>query len=143
MGAKPKGLSMQKGHILQFNCQSCQHPIQFSVFDLEEKKCEMSCSNCKKKYSFDDDTLKRQLKKFAALCRQIIESEEILGSTAVGIDIGDRHIKIPYKLLLTRLSSSLDLMIGDQPVSIEFRIEPGKDIADISKPSSPRGKNGQ
>lgn len=119
---------MQKGSRLQFCCQSCQKPIEFSVFDLEKNKL-VACENCDKNYAFADDTLIRQIKKFEALCRQIRDSEEILGNTAVGINIGERLVKIPYKLLLTRLSSSLDLTIGDSLVSISFRIEPGKDLS--------------
>ena len=38
--------------------------------------------------------------------------------------MGDRELKIPYKLLLTRLNSTLDLMVGDRPLTITFRIEP-------------------
>lgn len=119
---------MQKGHLLQFNCQSCQHPIQFSVLDLDKPNSLLCCTHCNKKYRFEEETLKRQLKKFASLCQQIHESEEILGNTSVGVDVGDRQIKIPYKLLLTRLNSTLDLIVGDQPLSILFRIEPIKDF---------------
>lgn len=125
-------MSMQKGHLLEFNCQSCQQPIQFSIFELDRENTQLTCSNCKKKYILNDETLKRQLKKFAALCRQLIESEEILGNTAVGVDVGDRHVSIPYKLLLTRLSSSLDLKIGNETLSIKFRIEPLRDTPQSS-----------
>jgi hypothetical protein len=114
---------MQKGHYLQFCCQSCQHPIQFSVFELE-KSAGISCSKCNLLYDFMDDELLRQLRKFENLCRQIQLSEEILSNTSVGIFIGDREVKIPYKLLLTRLNSNLDLMVGDRPLTITFRIEP-------------------
>lgn len=118
---------MQKGHLLQFNCLSCKHPLNFSVFELDTKKGLLQCSCCEKKYALNDETLKRQLHKFAALCQQLVESEEILSQTAVGIDIGDHHIKIPYKLLLTRLNSTLDLKFGTEVISIVFRMEPLKD----------------
>jgi len=121
---------MQKGHLLQFNCQACQKPIEFSVFELDKDDARLQCPHCKRKYCFQDETLKRQLKKFEDLCLQLIESEEILSNTAVGIDIGEHSIKVPYKLLLTRLNSHLDLMIGDQPLSISFRLEPLKDLPD-------------
>lgn len=119
---------MQKGHLLEFNCLSCKQPIHFSVIRLDQEETTIPCNCCEKKYAFTDETLRRQLKKFANLCLQLIESEEILGNTAVGVDVGEKHVKIPYKLLLTRLNSSLDLMIGDKKVSITFRIEPLKDI---------------
>lgn len=117
---------MQKGHTLCFNCLSCKTPVTFSVFELDHRE-PVSCPECSKKYAFTDPTLVRQLKKFEALCRQIQDSEEILGSASVGVDVGEHHVKVPYKLLLTRLSSSLDLNIGGQPFSIFFRIEPIKE----------------
>lgn len=117
---------MQKGHFLQFSCQSCQNPIQFSVFELQKNE-NVQCPECGMLYDFNDDGLKRQLRKFENLCRQIQLSEEILSNTSVGIYLGDREIKIPYKLLLTRLNSTLDLIVGDRPLTITFRIEPTMD----------------
>lgn len=122
---------MQKGHTLQFNCLSCKAPVTFSIFDLDSSTA-ISCHGCQKKYAFNDTTLIRQLKKFDALCRQIQDSEEILGHANVGVDVGEHHIKVPYKLLLTRLSSSLDLNMGGQKISIFFRIEPIKDSPKIN-----------
>ena len=120
---------MQKGHCLQFSCQACRHPVQFSIFEIETQE-NIVCSECKLHYDFNDETLKRQLKKFDSLCQQIQCSEEILSNTSVGIYIDDqREIKIPYKLLLTRLNSTLNLMVGERPLTITFRIEPIIDIA--------------
>jgi DNA-directed RNA polymerase subunit RPC12/RpoP len=119
---------MQKGSNLEFECHRCKKPVEFSVFELDQTGSKIECPYCQIAYAFNDPVLIRQLKKFEALCRQVSESEEILGNIAVGIDIGDRHIKIPYKLLLTRLSSRLDLTIGNEPFSIMFRIEPTKDL---------------
>lgn len=117
---------MQRGSILEFACQKCQREVCFSLFEIEQKK-PVICSNCEKKYSFSDENLVRQLKKFSALCTQIREAEEILGNASIGVDIADKSIKIPFKLLLTRLSSQLDLQMGDQKISIAFRLEPVKD----------------
>lgn len=117
---------MQRGNVLEFECQKCQKEVSFSVFDLEAKQA-ITCTHCSKQYSFADETLIRQLKKFTALCTQIRESEEILGNAAVGVNMGDRSVKIPFKLLLTRLNSNLELKLGEQNVSIAFRLEPLKD----------------
>lgn len=122
-----KRYRMQKGHKLQFHCQSCKNLIHFSVFEIERDPL-ISCSSCNKPYSFSEETLSRQLKKFEALCRQLVESEEILSHTSVGINVGDRHVKVPYKLLLTRLNSSLELKINGKPLTIDFRIEPLTDF---------------
>jgi len=116
---------MQKGHTLHFKCIECESPIHFSIFDLDQH-IPLKCAECNKEYLFNDSTLIRQLKKFEGLCKQIHESEEILGNTSVGVDVGTHHVKVPYKLLLTRLSSSLDLTIDGKTTSIAFRIEPTK-----------------
>jgi len=118
---------MQKGHVLQFECLRCQAPVHFSIFTLDEDS-GICCENCQKKYALSDETLKRQLCKFEALCRQIHISEEILGNTAVGIDVGEHHIQIPYKILLTRLTSNLTLKMGNDQIQINFRMEPLKDL---------------
>lgn len=117
---------MQMGNTLQFDCLQCGGNLRFSIFDLDHQK-PLRCEGCGKKYVFTDPTLIRQIKKFEALCRQIHDSEEILGSACVGVDVGEHHVKVPYKLLLTRLSSHLDLNMEGHKVSITFRIEPIKD----------------
>lgn len=122
----------QKKKPLQFNCLECSEPVNFSLFELE-KQPNFACDSCQKKYAFSDNFLKQQLRKFENLCRQLIESEDILGSTSVGVDVGEHHVKIPYKILLTRLNPSLDLKIGDKTLSIRFRLEPCKDLAHLSK----------
>ncbi len=119
---------MQKGHILQFCCQYCQAFVRFSVFEIEKQNGKIACSQCDLIYDFEDETLKRQLCLFEALCFQLKQSEEILSQTSVGIYIGDREIKIPYKLLLTRLNSTLDLMIGEHQTTITFHMEPTNDV---------------
>lgn len=118
---------MQKGHVLHFKCYSCKNPLHFSIFDLDKNNNQLLCSNCSLCYDFSNETLKRQITKFELLCRQIQDSEEILSNTAVGVYVGDREIKIPFKILLSRLNSTLDLMIDNHPVTINFRIEPTKD----------------
>ncbi|MBA3816652.1 MAG: hypothetical protein H0X29_09090 [Parachlamydiaceae bacterium] len=117
---------MKKGHSLYFKCLSCQSPIHFSIFDLDHSS-SIDCASCSKKYAFTDPILMRQIKKFEALCCKIHDAEEILGNAFVGVDVGSHHVKVPYKLLLTRLSSSLELMMNGQTISIAFRIEPIQD----------------
>lgn len=122
---------MQKGHTLEFICVSCAQAVPFSIFHQE--RLDLQCSHCRKKYLIDDEVLLRQMKKFSDLCKQLIESEEILSDTSIGIDVGQHKVKIPYKLLLTRFNSSLDLKIGPQSLKINFRIEPLTDAICILK----------
>lgn len=97
------------------------------MFDLNIAHDQIVCHDCNKIYLFSDQNLKRQLSKFEALCKQIVDSKEILSETSVGIDIGEHHVKIPYKLLLTRFNSLLELDFEGEKVAIEFRIEPLRD----------------
>lgn len=117
---------MQKGKQLQFPCQNCKSDVQFSIFDLSQKSGLVKCPHCSLAYDFSDKDLDRQLRKFTALCEQIQESEEILSNTSVGVFTGEKEVKIPFKILLSRLNSKLDLMIGDKPLTIAFRIEPSQ-----------------
>ena len=119
---------MQKGHNLQFQCKGCENQVRFSVFGLDHTKLSLRCAHCEKQYLFDDEVLIRQLKKFEDLCAQVHESQEILGNASVGIDVGEHHVKVPFKLLLTRLNSCLDLTVGDEPLSIMFRFDSLQDF---------------
>lgn len=117
---------MAKGHTLEFDCEGCKQNVKFSLFEIDHHP-DITCAHCWKKYAFEDESLKRQLKQFEGLCRQIQESEEILGLTSIGVDIGEHQVKIPFKLLLTRLTSRLDLTIGDNQQTLSFRFEPLQD----------------
>lgn len=117
----------QQAHHLEFECHTCKEPVGFSIFHIDAEP-SVQCRNCSTDYVFDDEVLRRQLKKFYALCKQIRDSQEILGLASIGVDVQDKQVKIPFKLLLTRLSSYLDLMIGGKPLIISFRFEPVSDI---------------
>ena len=107
----------------ELHCIQCQEKIPFSI---HERLDHLTCSQCKQDYVFSDETLKRQLKKFSHLCEALIEAEEIFSSISVGVNVGDREVKIPYKLLLTRLNTTLDLKVGDKKIKISRRVEPLK-----------------
>ena len=116
---------MKDPRSLEFCCQTCETPVTFDLFELEKEELPcVTCPKCKKEYLFEDETLRRQLNKFVALCNQLRDSEEILGETSVGVTLGDKEVEVPYKLLLTRLNSKLNLEMGGQQVSITFRAEP-------------------
>lgn len=117
---------MVRAHTLEFDCQKCSKPVRFSLFEIEHHP-DLTCAHCWNKYIFEDEGLKQQLRKFEGLCRSILEAEEILGLTSIGVDVGDHHVKIPFKLLLTRLTSRLDLKIGDTNETLSFRFEPLQD----------------
>lgn len=113
----------KKKGTFELHCIHCHLPITFSLFDLEGGAV-VRCGECGKKYSLADETLQRQLQKFANLCRSIQESEEILGTSAIALAVGNQEVKIPFKILLTRLKSTLDLSVGNEKCIVSFRVEP-------------------
>lgn len=119
---------MHRTHQLEFACRGCLSPVTFSLLDLDSLQQAVRCTHCHAEYHLEDPTLQRQLQLFVALCEQVRASKEILANTAVGIDIAGHSVSIPYNLLLTRFTSTLDLVIGDEKVSIRCRVEPLLDL---------------
>lgn len=105
----------------QIDCLACKQPVLFALKDLNAL---VTCPECGKKYGLGEETLKRQLKLFAELCQQIQASEEILGNTSVAVEVGPHSVKVPFKLLLTRLKSTLDLQVQDTRLGVTFRVQP-------------------
>jgi hypothetical protein len=103
------------------DCLACSESVAFDLLNLDKV---VVCPNCGQKYGLGDESLKRQLKKFQALCLQIKESEEILGNAEIAVELGKEKVQIPFKLLLTRLKSTLNLQIADKKLRVSFRTEP-------------------
>ena len=122
---------MEQGHKLQFACTACQKPVVFSVLDIKSVEKSVACSHCGKVYRFDDETLLHHLTLFEQLCRQIHASSEILGRSAVAVDIGAKCVKVPFNLLLTRLSSVIELEMDGKKIEIAFRLEPLTEVASV------------
>ena len=120
---------MQVGNRLQFKCIACEKAVGFSVLNLGETDPAVACEHCRKRYQFSEKTLLRDLRNFESLCRQIHASKDILGNTGVAIDVGPHHVEVPFKLLLTRFSSIMNLKLGEDNIQIAFRFEPIHDIA--------------
>ncbi len=116
------------GSQLQFDCLRCSSPVYFSIFECAQFDGVVRCERCQKKYLFEDKSILQDLRQFEALCRQVYASKNILAKTNVAIDVGSHHVKVPYKILLTRFTSVLDLEIGNQKLEISFRSEPLKEI---------------
>ncbi len=124
------------GSNLQFKCRECDSPVSFSVLNHPELSTSIECSECHKKYVLGN-TLLEQLKQFEALCRQIRQSKEIFGKAAISISVGPHQVKIPFQLLLTRLSSVLELMIGEEKTTFAFRVDTLRDLPSDEEELSP------
>lgn len=114
---------MLTNETLEFTC-TCNAEVPISLADVCEKTTIVACPSCGKQYGFGDGPLRKKLKLFANLCKTLRDSEEILGEAYVAVDVGPNKTKVPFKLLLTRLRSTLDLKMGDKTVSVSYRTEP-------------------
>jgi hypothetical protein len=136
MTLQPGGVPVQLGSVLEFHCvaEGCGHAIKFSILDVAGDH-RLSCAACGQKYFFNRD-LVGALAKFDKLCRAIHESEEILSDTNVAVNVAGHEVMIPFRLLLTRLNTSLTLRITqevngkevERPIDIQFRLQPLTDI---------------
>jgi len=105
----------------------CNNQVPFPLHTIEAQlPCIATCSHCGKKYGIESGTVSRQIGLFVALCRQLKKSEEIFSSASVAVAVGPHEVKVPFKLLLSRLRSTLDLDIGGSKVTFSYRTEPLK-----------------
>ena len=125
---------MKEESNLEFKCTECNHPVYFSVLNDQQLSKSITCEKCDKKSLLGTQILS-QLKQFEALCKQIQQSKEIFGQSAVAIDVGPHQVKIPFQLLLTRLSSVLELNIGKEKTNIAFRVDTLKGLSLSHKPT--------
>ena len=111
---------------IEFNCleENCRNAIRL---DMERigvgKKTNIKCSHCSKEYSFNGNFVEK-ISKFDTLVSAIKDAKEILGDTNVAVNFKNREIRIPYRLLLTRMNTLLSLTVGDKKVEFRFRVEP-------------------
>ncbi|MCH9633504.1 MAG: hypothetical protein S4CHLAM7_02320 [Chlamydiae bacterium] len=102
--------------------------MYFSALNDENLSKTLTCEKCTKNYILGSQIL-NQLKQFEALCKQIQHSKEIFGQAAIAIDVGPHQVKIPFQLLLTRLSSVLELNIGTEKTTISFKVDTLKGVS--------------
>ena len=109
---------------IEFKCinDGCEEFLCLSLKDIENNPT-VTCCGCKKSYNFNEEFLNKMIK-FEKLVLAVREAEDILGSTNVAISIKGHQIKVPYRLLLTRLNTLITLNLGGKEISFRFRIEP-------------------
>lgn len=113
-------------HSFSLTCTECDFSIDVPLTALSRLPLIIECPHCHKAYGFHDSTIVSQIKQFISLCKEIKASENILSSAAIAVRIGKEEVKVPFKLLLTRLRSTFDLVVGDKKITISYRTEPRK-----------------
>ncbi len=112
--------------IIDFNCMEddCDEVIQFNLMQLKESNGLLKCPGCHRQYEFADSLFISKLSKLRNLLLAVKEAEDILGDVNVGVTTMNGEVKIPYRLLLTRLNTMITLDVGGKKVDFHFRVEP-------------------
>jgi len=107
---------------IEFKCTGCGSNISFSILNMEHDEV-LACGECNKKYFFNEKFLD-QIVRFEKLLEAVHNVRDMLDTTNVAIAFGDEEVKIPYRLLLTRLNTMLTLKIDGKETTFRFRVEP-------------------
>lgn len=112
---------------IEFTCleEKCGKSVLFKVQEIERAP-SVQCPNCRKEYNFNGNFIGK-LKKFDNLISAVRDAKEILGDTNVAVNFKNHDIRIPYRLLLTRMNTLFTLNIADKKVEFKFRVEPLKE----------------
>ena len=108
------------------HCTQCESLVSIPYRPTAKLPWIVRCSGCGKQFGIESGTIAKQIKLFVGLCQQLKASEEILSNAAIDVTVCSTEVKIPFKLLLTRLKSTLDLDVDGKKISISSRTEPLK-----------------
>ncbi len=110
---------------IDFDCleADCGNTIQFNLMTLKENNGEISCDNCHRPYKFQRAFLNK-LEKLRNLVIAVKGAEDIIDDCKIAVTMPGHEVKLPYRLLLTRLNTLISLKVGKQVVDFNFRIEP-------------------
>jgi transcription elongation factor Elf1 len=114
------------GFSIEMQCPECGSLVSIAYRATAKLPWMAQCAGCGTRFGIESSTIARQIKLFIDLCHQLKASEEILANAAIAITVGSTEVKIPFRLLLTRLKSTLELDVGGKKISIASRTEPLK-----------------
>lgn len=116
--------------VIDFDCieDECTATIQFNLMDAHANDGQVKCDACHHCYQFDDVFLGK-LSQLKELVIAVQASEDILGSCNVAVTTPGGEIKVPYRLLLTRMNTLISLSVMDTTIDFNFRVEPLNDAA--------------
>ena len=117
---------MGAAFFINVHCTHCNSLVSIPYHSTKKLPWIAKCPGCGKQFGIESPTIGRQVKLFIDLCQQIKASEEILANAAIAVTVGSTEVKIPFRLLLTRLRTSLDLDVDGEKISISSRVEPLK-----------------
>ena len=110
---------------IDFDCleHDCDTSIKFDLLSLRDSSGLLACSSCRRQYQFTNEFLEK-LEKLKTLILAVRDCESILGDCSIGVATPAGEVKIPYRLLLTRLNTLISLQLDDETIDFNFRIDP-------------------
>ena len=113
------------GALIDFQCEDdkCGETVVFDIMTLKENDRRISCPNCHRLYNFNKRFVDK-LEKLRNLVLAVKESEDIIDDCNVAVDTPMGGVKVPYRLLLTRLNTLISLKVKGKIIDFNFRIEP-------------------
>ena len=110
---------------IDFHCldESCDGVVKFNLAEVCRPGFQAVCPKCHHAYALDAG-LRDKLSRMLALIVAIRNSEDILGSSIVSVNVAGGEVRIPYALLLTRLNTLITLEFGDRKTDFHLWVEP-------------------
>lgn len=110
---------------IDFACvdPECNATIPFRLDELRKSKGRLSCPNCRRQYRFDPKFLDK-LERLEDLIMALQRAEDILGDANIAVTTASGEVRIPYRLLLTRLNTIITLEVEGRKIEFNFRVEP-------------------
>ena len=114
--------------VIDFDCieKDCEATIYFNLLNLKKNAGKVSCSHCHKLYQFDKKFIGK-LEKLRILILAVRDAEDILGDCNISIVTPAGDVKLPYRLLLTRLNTLISFKCNGKELEFNFRVEPLND----------------
>jgi len=126
MGIRPS--SNLESELFDFACvkEGCGAAISFSMGAVA-KEPAVTCPACGSLYRFQPELIDK-FGRFADLLAAVRAAQDILGDVNVGIQVESHSVRIPYRLLLTRLNTLLTLEMGGRTIDFHVRVHPLSDL---------------
>ena len=110
---------------IDFCClnEKCSGVVEFDLHAISGTDFKAECPVCHRSYSLDP-ALRDKLTRMLALISAIRNAEDILGDTAVSVNVAGGEVRVPYALLLTKLNTLITLTLEGTPTDFHLWVEP-------------------
>lgn len=118
-------VSSQPKAKIDFRCltEECKGVVGFDLSELAGRDFQAVCPVCHRTYILDAP-LRDKFERMMKLIEALRNSEDILGDSAVSVNVAGGEVRVPYALLLTRLNTLITLELEGKPTDFHLWVEP-------------------